>query len=524
MLSPPPESGKGSAIRKILVVLVIVVVIAGVTWKIHKNSTEQVTTARGLNAASDRPIPVLVASVESKTMPIYLTALGTVIPYNSVTIKSRVDGQLMSVPVREGQKVSKGQVLAEIDARPYEAALAQAQGQLVKDQANAKNAEAEAARYTALLDAGVVSKESQQSQLSMAGQAAGSIASDEAAIQAAKVNVAYTKITSPIDGVIGLRQVDPGNIVHASDANGLLLVTQLQPVSVIFTLPEDQLPEVLKLQRSGQKLVVNAYDRSQSMQLGTGMVLTLDNQIDSTTGTDKVKAIFPNKDGALFPNQFVNVRLILQQRQNAIVVPAAAIETGSQGSFVYVVKPGYPPGAKPAGSGGSGGATGAGGGAGSGNRPAAGAGGASGASGGRGGRGGGANGAPFYVVAQNVQVDVTEGTQVILSGGVNPGDQIVVDGQEKLLPNSRVAPTKQSATAAGAPATSSSQGEGTAAFGPEGSGPSEPSSHPHKQGLEEGSGIPASGRRGQNGGGQGQGAGAGGDHPHRRQNQTGQQP
>ncbi len=186
-------------------------------------------------------------------------------------------------------------------------------------------------------DAGVVSKESQQSQVSSAGQAEGSIAADQAAIQAAKVNLEYAKITSPIDGVVGLRQVDPGNIVHASDSTGLLVVTQLQPIAVIFTLPEDQLPQVAGQVKAGKVLNVEAYDRSNTTHLASGKLLTLDNQIDTTTGTVKVKAVFDNKDGALFPNQFVNVRLILQDRQNAIVVPAAAIQTGSQGNFVFQV-------------------------------------------------------------------------------------------------------------------------------------------------------------------------------------------
>ena len=283
-----PEPKKGGALRAIVVVLVILTAVGGTVWKIRNNAQTQETTNTRANAAADRPTPVLVVPVAQKTMPIYLGALGTVTPYYSVTIKSRVDGQLMSVNVREGQAVHKGQLLAEIDPRPYEAALAQAQGQLVKDQANAENAKAEAQRYSALLEAGVVSKESQQSQVASAGQAEGSIAADQAAIQAARVNLAYTKITSPIDGIVGLRQVDPGNIVHASDSTGLLLVTQLQPISVIFTLPEDQLPQVLKLVRSGQKLTVEAYDRSNTMRLGEGTVLTADNQIDSTTGTDKI--------------------------------------------------------------------------------------------------------------------------------------------------------------------------------------------------------------------------------------------
>jgi multidrug efflux system membrane fusion protein len=503
---PPPEGGKGSVIRTILIVLVVAAAVGATIWKIRSNMTGQVTTNTRLAAAADRPIPVLVASVQQKTMPIYLSALGTVTAYYTVTIKTRVDGQLMAVPVREGQAVKQGQVLAEIDPHPYEAALAQAEGQLTKDQAAANYAKVEAQRYKDLFDAGVVSKDSEQTQESTAGQSLGAIAADQAAIQAAKVNVAYTRITSPIDGIVGLRQVDPGNIVHSADATGLLLVTQLQPISVIFTLPEDQLPEVLDLVRAGKKLTVEASDRSDTIKLGTGTLLTLDNQIDPTTGTDKVKAVFPNKDGALFPNQFVNVRLILQQRPDAIVVPAAAIQTGSQGNFVYLVKQGTPPAGGAGrtggrrGGGGSGAAAGAAP-AGAAPSPAAGdptgaapaptAGAASGGAGGGRGRGAG-NGQSYYVVAQPVKVDVTEGTQVIIASGVNPGDQIVIDGQEKLLNGSRVVPTRSTdgngAPAAG-PGGESATGTGTAAFGPGGAGPSEPGDHPRKQGIEEGRGV-----------------------------------
>jgi membrane fusion protein, multidrug efflux system len=407
---PPAEEPKGSAARKWIVVLVIALAVGAAVWKIRRNATEQGVVQMTMAAQADRPTPVQVSAVQQKTMPIFLTALGTVTAYNTVTIKSRVDGQLMQVPVREGQAVRKGQVLAEIDPKPYQAALEQAQGQLVKDQANAVNARAEATRYESLLQAGVVSKESQQAQASTAGQVEGSIASDRAAIDAAKVNLGYTKILSPINGVVGLRQVDAGNIVHAADTTGLLVVTQLQPIAVIFTLPEDQLPEVLKRTRAGDKLAVEAYDRAVATHLASGSLLTVDNQIDTTTGTVKAKAVFENRDGALFPNQFVNVRLILQEKRNAVVIPASALQTGTQGNFVYLLKQGQPP-ADPSDKKADGPTI---------ELPE--------------------NKTNFYVEAQTVNVELTEGTQVILNGGVKPGDQIVVDGQEKLKNGSKVFP------------------------------------------------------------------------------------
>ncbi len=423
-----PQGAKGSGLRKAIVLAVIAASVGLAVWKIRSNQKTQDIVAMTMEAQADRPAPVQVAAVEEKTMPIFLTALGTVTAYNTVTIKSRVDGQLMTVPVREGQAVRQGQVLAEIDPKPYQASLEQAQGQLVKDEANAVNARAEAARYGALLQAGVVSKESQQAQVSTAGQAEGAIAADQAAIQAAKVNVGYTKIVSPINGVVGLRQVDPGNIVHAADTTGLLVVTQLQPIAVIFTLPEDQLPEVLKRTRAGGRLLVNAYDRSDATLLAKGTLLTVDNEIDPTTGTVKAKAIFDNKDGALFPNQFVNVRLVLEDQRDSMVIPAAALQAGSEGSFVYVLKEGEPPAGladiKPSS------------------------------------RGDGKprmqlkeNHTNYYVLAQPVKVKLTEGTQVILSGGVQRGDRIVVDGQEQLKNGSKVSPrlvpARSNAAAAG---------------------------------------------------------------------------
>jgi membrane fusion protein, multidrug efflux system len=462
------EGPKGSPATKWIVIVVIVAAVGGAIWKIRANSLEQATTNTRAAGQGDRAIPVMVTKVEQKTMPIYLTALGTVTAYNTVTIKTRVDGQLVQVPVREGQAVRKGQLLAEIDPGPFEAALAQAQGNLVKDQANASNAEAQAARYTALLQAGVVSKETQQLQVSTAGQAAGSIAADQAAIQAARVNLAYTKIASPIDGVVGLRQVDPGNIVHAADSTGLLVVTQLQPIAVIFTLPEDQLPQVQAVIGRGGTLAVEAYDRSNTTHLASGKLLTLDNQIDTTTGTVKAKAVFDNRDRALFPNQFVNVRLILQDRPNAIVIPAPALQTGSQGTYVYVVKPGQPP-AESAADGSGVGAP-----AGSGRRQKS-AGGSSGAAAQTGSDGAAAGGPasdPYYAEARLVKVDLTEGTQVILSSGVTAGERIVVDGQERLRDKAKVTPHDANAPAGrGGVGAGGGKGPGAAQGAGAGSGP-----------------------------------------------------
>jgi multidrug efflux system membrane fusion protein len=421
---PEPEKSGGFGFRKWIILLVVALVVGAAIWKIRQNTQEQTAQGQKMAALLDRPTPVQTVAVQQKTMPIYLTQLGTVTAYNTVTLKSRVDGQLLRVNVQEGQRVTKGQLLAEIDPAPYQATLAQAQGQLARDQAQHVNDQAQSNRYTSLFQAGVVSRESAQTQEAAAGQSSGAIQADQAAIQAAKVNLNYTRITSPINGVVGLRQVDPGNIVHASDTTGLLIVTQLQPIAVVFTLPEDHLQEVLSLMRKGHSLTVEAYDRSNTNHLATGKVLTVDNQIDTTTGTVKVKAVFDNKDGELFPNQFVNIRLILEQRSNAIVIPAAALLTGSQGNFVYLVKPGDPPvelqSVRPEGVKSDS------------KAPQAGSGGGAGAN--------AKNQPHFFVEARTVKVDLTEGSQVILTEGVKAGDTIVVDGQEKLRNGSRVIP------------------------------------------------------------------------------------
>lgn len=451
---------KGGKLRLLLVVLVLLLATAFVVWRIRSNNKQADAQANRAAAAANRPIPVQVVAVQQRTVPVFLTALGTVTAYNTVTLHSRVDGQLLQVNFREGQVVRKGQLLIEIDPRPYQAVVDQALGTLAKDEANQRNLQAEAQRYTALYEAGVVSKEQQQLQASNSGQAAGTIKADQAAIEAARVNLGYTKIYSPIDGVVGLRQVDVGNIVKASDTNGLVVITQVHPIAVIFTLPEDQLPQVQAAMKSGNKLVVEAYDRSDAHKIAAGTLLTIDNQIDTTTGTAKLKAVFDNSDGSLFANQFVNVRLILRDRPNAIVVPSAAIESGTQGDYVYVVNPGPTPenkrknlpngGGNGAGAGGrSRGSRNATGSSGSGTQPGTTATDTTGEAGGAGSHGNGSgraegsgrSRAQFHADAVPVHVDFTIGTMSVLAeGGVHAGQQVVVDGQEKLVDGGNVSP------------------------------------------------------------------------------------
>ena len=466
-----PEQATGSSggggLRKLIIILIILLVAAFVIWRIYVNKQDTAAEANKAAAAANRPIPVQVVGVQQQTVPVFLSALGTVTAYNSVTINSRVSGQLLRVNFTEGQAVRKGQLLLQIDPRPYQAALDQAIGQKAKDEANLKNMQAEAERYTALYQAGVVSKEQQQLQISNAGQAEGSIKADDAAIEAARVNLGYTKIYSPIDGVVGLRQVDPGNIVNSGSSTGLVVVNQIHPIAVIFTLPEDQLSQVQAAMKGGKKLVVEAYDRSDAHKIGAGTLLTLDNQIDTTTGTAKLKAVFDNADNSLFTNQFVNVRLILSERQNATIIPTAAIETGTQGDFVYVVNSGKTPPEKmknlP-----NAGATGATGGKGKGSKSGSASSeeateGSSGATGGTGSKGKGANAAPpcpaQHADSVPVHVDFTLGTNSVLSDGeLQTTQQVIVDGQEKLVDGSNVCPQQAARPATGTKGASGATG------------------------------------------------------------------
>jgi multidrug efflux system membrane fusion protein len=301
-------------------------------------SATATSTAAGARARGPAVIPVVAARTRKGDIGVYFTGLGAVTPIYTVTVKSRVDGQLMRVLYREGDTVHQGDTLVEIDPRPYQVQLEQAEGQLAKDQAVLDNARIDLARYQTLLTQNAVAEQQLATQKALVAQYEGAVKSDQGQIDSAKLNLVYCHITAPITGRVGLRLVDPGNIVHASDANGLLVITQVQPISVIFTIAEDQLPVVLPKMRTGGRLKVEAFDREMKTKLAQGWVTTLDNQIDQTTGTVKVRATFDNQDNALFPNQFVNARLLVEEKHGATLLPTAAIQRNSQMTYVYVVK------------------------------------------------------------------------------------------------------------------------------------------------------------------------------------------
>jgi membrane fusion protein, multidrug efflux system len=395
------------------VVLLVLLSLAGlITWRtITAKREEKAAAALEQQQMASQAVPVQVAAVRQETVPIYLTGLGTIMPYYSVKIIPRVTGELTNIYFREGQEVRKGAELMTIDPRPYQATLDQAKGQLARDQAQLKDNQAEFNRYKALYDEGVVSKEQLDTYESNLGQFVGAIKADQAAIEAAQLNVTYCHIQSPIDGKVGLRQVDPGNLVTANTTQ-TLIVNQFRPIAVYFTLPEDQLQRVLTKLRRDHKLDAVAFDRSDTAQLESGQLTAADNQIDTTTGTDKLKAVFANQDEKLFPNQFVNVHLILEQRSNAIVVPAAAVQHGTDNDYVWLVKPAA-------------------------NSPTD-AGASSQSSG-----NGAARNSPGSgtVVMQPVDIDTTQGSMVILKSGLEANQEVVVDGADKLQNDAKVSTT-----------------------------------------------------------------------------------
>ena len=323
-------------VRKFLVQIIILAVLAGgVTWIVtHRSEPAQQPPKRSGAGGS---VPVAVADSALGDIPIVLSALGTATPLASVTVKTQIAGQLIQVAFTEGQLVHKGDFLAQIDPRPYQSQLDQDLGQLQRDQAQLRAAEIDFERYKMLVAEDSIARQQLDTQASLVQQYRGAVETDKALVSNARLNIAYCHIVAPITGRIGLRQVDQGNYVQTSDSNGLVIITQIQPITVVFTIPEDQIPTLVKRFRSGATLPVAAFDRSATTKLADGKVLTIDNQIDTTTGTVKVKAIFDNQDESLYPNQFVNVRLMLDTFEGATLVPNAAILRGAPGTFVYVV-------------------------------------------------------------------------------------------------------------------------------------------------------------------------------------------
>src|SRR6202050_5317162 len=336
-------------------------------------------------AAGPRAVSVAVAKVQQQDMPVYLVGLGSVTAFYTANIKSRVDGQIMRVNFQEGQVVKEGDLLILIDPRPYQVQLEQMQAQLFKDQASLRDARLNLDRYTTLIPSGSIAQQQVDTQKSLVDQLDGQVRTDQAQIDNAKLQLVYCNITAPFTGRVGLRQVDPGNIVHAADTNPMLILTQLQPIGVIFTLPEDQLPTVAQHMKNAT-LLVEAFSRDNQTKLATGKLQTIDNQIDQTTGTAKLKAVFDNRDNQLWPNQFVNANLLLETRKKSTVLPTAAILRGPQGAFVYLVK------------------------------------------------------SDKTVEARAVTLALTQGTTTAVSSGINPGDTVVTDGQDKLQTGSSIEP------------------------------------------------------------------------------------
>ncbi|MEO8136682.1 MAG: MdtA/MuxA family multidrug efflux RND transporter periplasmic adaptor subunit, partial [Betaproteobacteria bacterium] len=313
--------------------------LAGSAYLIYSRAPAPSTAAGGRAGAGggNRPLPVVAEVAKTGEMNVFLSALGAVSALNSVTVHSRVDGQLMRIAFKEGQLVRAGDVLAEIDPRPFQVQLTQAEGQLAKDQALLSNARMDVERYATLFAQDSIARQQLDTQRSLVAQYEGAIKADQGQVESAKLQLTYSRVTAPIGGRLGLRQVDAGNVVHASDANGIVVITQVRPISVVFSLPEDVLGQVAGRLRGGAKLAVDAYDREQKVKLTTGVVVTIDNQIDPTTGTIRLKAQFPNDDERLFPNQFVNVRVLIETLHDAVLIPTPAIQRGTQGTFVYIV-------------------------------------------------------------------------------------------------------------------------------------------------------------------------------------------
>lgn len=407
---PPPKG------QSVIVWLIVLGAMAGGGYAIYLRTTKAPAKAASAPAGGGARrgggvLPVVVSKSRRGDMPVYLNGLGSVSAFNTVTVRSRVDGELVRVVYKEGQLVQKGDLLAEIDTRPFQVQLAQAEGQLAKDTATLQNAKVDLERNQLLYKALAISKQQLDTQAALVAQLEGTLKADQGPIENAKLQMAYSRITAPLTGRIGLRLVDQGNIVHANDANGLAVIAQLQPIAVLFNLPQDNLPEVARKLRAGQELRVDAFDRDLKTRLASGRLLTVDNAIDPATGTARFKAQFANTDSSLFPNQFVNARLLLDVERNQVLVASAAIQSSPQGSFVYVVKQDNTVEMRP-------------------------------------------------IVAGSI-----EGDDAIVKSGLKEGETVVIDGLDKLQQGSKVNPIPVGGRGAGKGRGAGGPGPGKAASG-----------------------------------------------------------
>jgi len=380
---------------------------AWIAYGRQTKSLQQAKPAAGGPGGGQQPraaVPVVVAPVRTGDLNVYLTALGSVTPLNTVTVKSRVDGQLMKTHFTEGQVVHAGDLLAEIDPRPFQAQLVQAEGQLARDQANLANARLDLERYQRLAQQEMIARQQLDTQQMVVSQAEASIKVNSGLIDAIKLQLTYCRITAPITGRVGLRLVDPGNVVKASDSGGLVVIAQLEPIALVFSVPEDSLQPIMRRFRTGGKVPVDAFDREGRTKIATGTLAAIDNQIDPATGTVRLKASFGNTDGVLYPNQFVNARVLIDVLHDATLAPAEAIQRGPQGAYVYVVKP------------------------------------------------------DKVVQMRRVQLGPTEGATVAVRTGVSDSEALVVDGTEKVQDGARVEPTVRKASPADAPSAPGAAG------------------------------------------------------------------
>lgn len=420
--APPPGDEKKGKSRAWVWVLVLCL-LGGGAYYLSRGGAGQDTkkTVKPGGKQGSRSVPVVTAVARQGNMEIFLNGLGTVSALNTVTVRTRVDGQLDRVAFTEGQFVKQGDLLVQIDPRPYRVQLEQAEGQMARDAAQLKNAKLDLERYRILLAQDSIPKQQYDTQVATVNQAEGTVKSDQAAIDSAKLQIVYCRITSPLTGRIGLRLVDQGNMVHASDTTGLAVITQVQPIAVLFNITAKDVPQVLQKMRSGAKLRVDAYKEDKSQKIATGQLLTIDNQIDLTSGTLRFKAVFGNHDGALFPNQFVNARLLIDTKRNTVIVPEAAVQRKPQGTFAYVVKTTQSPDGR----------------------------------------------SVSTVEERDIVLGPAEGDERSVESGLSPDDVVVIEGVDKLQPGSHVT-TRVAGAAPGASGARSGGARGKQSGAPTG--------------------------------------------------------